>query len=917
MQKVEVLEDRLSNWIRELGWEKPTPIQEKAFPVLLRKKTSLLVAPTGSGKTEAAVLPIFNMLATEPPTAKGIRALYIRPLRALNRDILRRIISYAERAGLSAEVRHGHTSAAARRRQLLRPPDVLVTTPETLSIILTSRKFVEHLRPLEWAVVDEVHELVGNERGSHLAASLERLNTASEREAVRVGLSATVGDLDEAAKFLAGTNRKCAVIVDNSVRDYKVSCKYIDGSLVDVATDLLSYVKESGSADKTVLVFTNTRDEAEHLGAVLKARSPDMLVEVHHGSLSREAREDTETKLRQGEPGIVVCTSSLELGLDIGSVNLVIQYGSPRQAVKLIQRIGRSRHRLGESATGAILTNRADEELESLALMERVRTQSLEATSIHFGALDVVAHQAVGLVLERSSVSPQEIAGLLKNSYPFHAITTEVVDKCLRLLERQGIVRYDGERAKRRGPKTFEFYFENVSTIPDIQQFEVIDVTKKKIVGRLDQMFVGEYVEPGKPFVLKGQSWKIISIDDENKKMHVEPLFRDLTQIPYWIGELIPVEYETAQLVGKFRRGIVSGTVRASEKQGRRLGETKEILGLLPDEKEIIVEQKKASSTAVIHACFGTKVNQTLSTILSTLLSSKIGFLVETRSDPYRIVLSTNGRLDPHKVEVALKEDFDIENVLAVSVIGTHPLNWKTWYVAKKFGVIGKQAQYDRRVARLIQDRYFGTPLYDEVLRELFLEKYDIPKVKSILEGVKSGSVKVRVKEVDEYSPLAKPILEYTSTFAALPLTMEKTIMALVKERLSNAKHKLVCMSCGKWESVVKTKDAPEQISCPICRSRLVTETYQNDPDLLQIVRRRTAGKGLTEEEDKKYRRAWKNSSLLQNFGKRALVVLSGFGIGPDTAARVLRSTTDEEEMYRGIYRAEKNYIATRGFWQD
>jgi ATP-dependent Lhr-like helicase len=918
VQKTDVLEDRLSAWIHHLGWERPTPIQQKGFPVVIRKKTSLLVAPTGSGKTEAAVIPVFSILEAEPKTFKGIRALYVTPLRALNRDILRRILSYAERARLSAEVRHGDTPTSVRRRQLLKPPDVLITTPETLSIILTSRKLVDYLRPLEWVIVDEVHELIGNERGAHLAASLERLASASEKEIVRVGLSATVGDLEEAAKFLAGGERKCAIIVDNSVREYNVSCRYIEGSLADVASSLLSDVRQvSGPSQKTILVFTNTRDEAEHLGAILKAKSDGIPVDVHHGSLSRETREDTETKLREGGTGIVVSTSSLELGLDIGSVNYVVQYGSPRQAVKLVQRVGRSRHKLGESATGAILTNRADEELESLALIERVRKHSLETTPIHFGALDVIAHQAVGVVLERNSVSTTEIVSLLKNAYPFRNLTKESVDGCFRLLERQGIVRYDGERAKRRGPKTYQFYFDNVSTIPDIQQFEVIDVTKKKVVGRLDQMFVGEYGEPGKPFVLKGSSWKIISIDDEKKAVHVEPLFTDLTQIPYWIGELIPVAFETAQIVGRLRRDVVSGKLQASGKQLNRLTETREVLGLLPDESRIIVEQKRGTSTVVVHCCFGTKVNQTLATILSTMLSSKIGFLVEARSDPYRVVLSTNGRLNIDGIETVLRENFNIENILAASVIGTHPLNWKTWYVAKKFGVIEKGAQYDRRAAKLIQDRYFGTPLHEEVLRELFLEKYDIPNVSRILESIRSGLIPIHARVVDDFSPLAKPILEYASTFAALPLTMEKTIIDLVRARLSNTKHKLLCMSCGRWESIVRTKDVSEPITCPICRSRLITETYQSDQELQEIIRRKISGKELTEDKNKKYRKAWKNSSLIQNFGRKALIVLSGFGIGPDTAARVLRSTTDEEEMYRGIYRAEKNYVATRGFWQD
>ena len=661
--------------------------------------------------------------------AQGIRVLYITPLRALNNDIFKRLIAYAEAEGLKAEIRHGDTSSYARQKQLVSPPDVLITTPETLGILLVSRKFKAHLAALECVVIDELHELLGNERGSHLAVSLERLQRISKHpEFMRVGLSATVGDADEAGKFLVGDHAKCAVVTDTEARGYDVKIRYTGGNLAGLAQKILDYIAEENGRDKSTLVFTNTRDEAEFLGAVLKAKSPSVPVEVHHGSLSKESRETTEGMLRSGDAGIVVCTSSLELGLDIGAVNLVVQVGSPRQATKLIQRIGRSRHKMRLRAVGAVITNRLDDELESLSLLQRVEKHSLEAISIHKKPLDVLAHHIAGLALEESTFKIEEALEMFCKAYPFSDLTKEDLDAVATILESQGIIRFDGEALKRRGPRTYDYYFSNLSTIPDIQQFEVHDISTKKIIGRLDKVFVGEYGEPGKPFVLKGNTWRIVSIDDDKKILFAEPMSRDLTTIPYWVGELIPIEYETSQIVGLFRRQIVSGTAKVplnvSQDQIERLESSNQVLTGIPDEKSVVIEKRKGSAAIVIHSCLGTKVNQTLATVLSTLLSAKIGYLVETKSDAYRIVLSTNGPLETKNVADALKESIDLQNILTASIVGTHPLNWKTWYVAKKFGVIDKGSQYDRRAARLIQERYKGTPLYNEILRELFHEKY-------------------------------------------------------------------------------------------------------------------------------------------------------------------------------------------------
>lgn len=917
MSSIQKLEQTVTEKFSRLGWDQLTPIQSKAYPVILRQRNALLVAPTGSGKTEAAIVPIIAFLAKESRSRKGIRAIYITPLRALNRDIFRRVLEYAKSENLSAAVRHGDTPTSVRRKITENPPDLLITTPETLAILLTGKRSREGLATVRWVIIDELHELISSERGTHLSLSLERLEKISDSKIVRVGLSATVGNLDVASKFLAGKRKSSAVLVDHSIRNYEIDCKCVDGSLVDVSDFILRYVSKEIGQRGTSLLFTNTRVEAESIGAILKAKSQDILVDVHHGSLSKETREDTESRLRSGEAGIVVCTSSLELGLDVGAVSLVIQLGSPRQAVKLIQRMGRSRHRVGATAKGLLVTNSEDDELEALALIDRVSEMNLEPSYIHENAHDVVAHQAVGMAIERGRVSLEEVVHIFENAYPFKELTSNDVEESLILLDRQGVIRFDGGML-RMGGRTFQYYYENISTIPDLMQFQVIDITKKKIVGRLDQMFVGEYGEPGKSFVLRGNSWRIVSIDDEKRVMHVEPMLREISTIPHWIGELIPVDLETAKRVGKMRRQVLSNSEsRTCERQMKRLKETRDTLQMIPDESNIVIENKIAHDVIVIHCCFGSRINQTLATVLSVLISSKTGFMVDAKSDPYRIILSSQGNISTNDIESSLNQDLDLKKLLSVAVIGTHPLNWKTWYVAKKFGIIKKDSQYDRRAARLIQNRYRNTPLYREVMRELMLEKYDIERTRIILDELKKGKIMLHKKDVREFSELTKPILEHATRFAALPLTVEKSILDLVKERLEGTRSRLVCMSCGKWEAVITPRDVGDTISCSICRSRLVANTYLGDYDLIKIVQKKRGGKSLKREEEICFRKAWKTSSLIQNFGRRAVLVRSGFGIGPDTAARILRKSLDDDEFLKNVYFAEKTYVTTRGFWKD
>ncbi|HKZ61738.1 MAG TPA: DEAD/DEAH box helicase [Nitrososphaera sp.] len=900
---------------RKEGFTSLTTIQRKALPVISRKVNCLLVAPTGSGKTEAAVLPVFTMLAQEKSPGKMIRAMYITPLRALNNDVLRRVVRYAQSEGLRVEIRHGDTTVLARKKIVEDPPDVLITTPESLAVILTSEKMLAALKGLQWVIVDEVHELVANERGAHLSLSLERLQAASSQQVARIGLSATVGNLKQAAQFVSGTGRRHAVLVDSASRGYDIEVRFVKGSLNNVAHFVIDYVKKE-KVEGSILLFTNTRDEAEYLGTILKNQG-DIKVDVHHGSLSKEMREETEHTLRSGEAGIVVCTSSLELGLDIGSVDLVIHYGSPRQVSKLMQRIGRSRHRHRSFAKGLVVTNNPDDEIEALAIIRRMRKGSIEEQKMHEGALDVMAHHLVGLAMQtRDPVKVDYAFDLITRAYPFRKISLFDVESCLEILTNHNVIKYDREnQTYLRKIKAYKYYFENLSMIPHVLKFEVIDSISKRRIGTLDQQFVGDYGEKGNVFVLRGSQWRVLAVDERRLIVNVEPLRGAAINIPYWVGEMIPVDFKTAEEVGAIRSQAAGGRAKLSTPI---MDNTKKALKVVPDSKNIVVESYIARNILVMHAVFGSKVNNTIASLLSTILSSQLGYIVESRSDAYRIMLTSSARIAQGRLEAVLSDVYDLEPVIIAALTGTHNINWKVWMVAKRFGLISREAVYDKKVARMIYDRYSKTPVSAESIRELVHDKYDVQQTQKVLDDIKQKRIKVHWLEVSEFSDLAKTIIEHSGKMAgAMPLSVEKGVIELVKERLEKTKHRLVCIRCGKWERVMETKDVVEEISCPYCRSRLITATFWSDDEMSKIIRVRLAGGKLTPEQNHRFERAWKVASLVNNFGKKAIIVLAGHGVGADTAARILRNYVDDEQVYKSIYEAERQYVITRGFWAD
>src|SRR3989441_840056 len=429
-----VLKPPVLKRLEKEGFLEASPIQELSIPAILRGENVLLIAPTGTGKTLAAILPVLDKFleARSSERTHGISILYVTPLRALNRDLLRRLEEMGRDLDVKIEVRHGDTPTSARSRQAKSPPDMLITTPETLQSILVGKRMKEHLRAVRWVVVDEVHELATDERGVQLSIALERLLELTGREFQRIGLSATIREPERIGQFLVGTGRQVSILRSDEERGLQISIGSVSptGKDHEEATRLglpISTVARARKilglieAHKSTLVFTNTREHAEALASQLLALGA-VGVKVHHGSLSRELREEAEKEFQAGSLRALICTSSLELGIDIGSVDFIIQYTSPRETTRLVQRIGRSGHTLGGTSRGIILTITPDDILESAVLIQRAKEGRLERPIIHEKALDVLAHQIIGMLMQQRRMTIEEILQLVRRSYPFREV---------------------------------------------------------------------------------------------------------------------------------------------------------------------------------------------------------------------------------------------------------------------------------------------------------------------------------------------------------------------------------------------------------------------------------------------------------------------------------------------------------------
>jgi len=893
-----------SSVLSEAGITRPTDIQVKAWPVIVRRRHCLIIAPTGAGKTEAAILPVLASIAAKRGQGEGIRAVYVTPLRALNRDILQRLRRYARVVGLDAEVRHGDSPRSVRRKTLLKPPELLVTTPETLSILLSSKRFKTHFRDVEWVVVDEIHELVNNKRGAHLAISLQRLCSVAVQRPTMIGISATVGNPAQAGRYLAGEGQKCAILIDSSSRSYEVKVVFLRGDLKGFVNYVIQDIGDHGY--RTCLVFANTRDEVEILTMLF--RDSELSVGAHHGSLAREVREEVEMALRRNEVQVVVCTSSLELGIDLGGIDHVYQLNSPRQVSKLVQRIGRSLHGVGMKASGTVICVDIEEYVESLALVERLKKGDVEKVMPLNGPLDVLAHHVVGMVLERGPLDAVEALNVFKRAYQYRLLERPVLEEVINELAGNLLLRRSENVVRGHGQRTLTYYYSGVSMIPDVETYEVVELTSRKRIGYIDERFVMENLGRGQSFILRGEPWRVLSIDDNEARVLVERANTLAGAIPIWAGESIPVEKETALIVGRIRavKGLVHDRT-LDEFRSRMLQE----LGTIPDSKNIVIEINRRG--VVIHSCFGTKINNTFECIFSALTRSIYGIPFQTISDPYRIFVGGGTPELGNKLKEFLSTISEIRGLVCEEIVSRKMFHYTLWQVAKRFGVIDRNAKYDERAARAVLDRYKDTPIFREALGELLQRKYDIEGTEEVLRSILFGQIGVHTRQLETCSQVASRMVEEAAFLGVGGLHQA---VEDLKERLARRHVKTLCLTCGKWMRIFKVYDTPDAIKCPLCHSKMVALVSPFNNEIEKTTRKKVEHRPLTKEEEVAFRKAWKSASLFLSFGKKAAIALACYGVGEQTAARILQRSLTEFDLYLNLYFAERNYLLYRQYWR-
>ncbi|MEM3017688.1 MAG: hypothetical protein QXO25_02275, partial [Candidatus Bathyarchaeia archaeon] len=499
-------------------------------------------------------------------------------------------------------------------------------------------------------------------------------------------------------------------------------------------------------------------------------------------------------------------------------------------------------------------------------------------------------------------------------------------------LRQQGVIRLREVTISARFPRARQYYYENLSVIPDVKKYTVFDFDLKRRLGTLDQEFVAKRCRSGTEFIMHGHTWRVVSVDDERLSVEVEAVAPTLNAIPSWEGEIIPVSLEVALEVGRLRALCLETKDVESPDLARDLhldstSVNKVIETVkehsrdypLPTDSQIVIE--RFENCLIVHSCFGNLVNETLGLVLSTLLQARLGVNVLSQVDTYRIGFVAPLRLEPILVadELLKLKPGEIREIVEASVEGTELFAWRHWHVAKRFGAVEAKADYSLRKAKLLVEVFRNTPVNSETRREVYLEKLDIEGTAWVIQKIAAGEIKVAV--VDQKgagcSPFALPMIDKIVPHDLIrPALPTKALTEVVKERLMSTNVKLICIFNGDWEGVRAVGTLPETIRCPKCKSTLIAVAYHGDNRLLPIILKKKNRGKLTGEEEEIWNTAWRSAGLVQTAGRKAVLAMAARGVGPRTAARILRQPVRSEmEFYAEILKAEREYQRTRLFW--
>ncbi len=855
-----VLNKYVRDWFTK-NFDGLTPPQRYSFKLISEGRNTLVTAPTGSGKTMSAFLSIISRLfdySLEGKLENRVYCIYVSPLRALNNDIHRNLARPLEEVydaikkdrgieiikhnirQVTIGVRTGDTTQKERQQMLAKPPNILVTTPESLAILLNSQKFVEHLKTVEFLVLDEVHELANNKRGVHLSLSVERLANLANGRFARVGLGATLYPLDEAAKYLAGYNGKepnDCMIVDASWS------KKLDVKVISPVKDLI-YAKEGEIEDelykringiikesKTTLIFTNTRSGTERVVFNLKKRfgyGED--IAAHHGSLSRESRLEVEEMLKKGSIKCAVSSTSLELGVDIGSIENVVQLGSPKSVTRAVQRIGRAGHSYKSTAKGEMIVLNRDDLVECTVMLDAALKRHLDSFTVPQNALDVLAQHIVGMALAKRW-DVDEAYSVVKGSYAYHnlqkqdfvALLNYLAGNYVGLESRRvyGKIWYDEKENAfgKRGKFTKVIYMLNLGTIPDEVAVNVVLEGTKRWIGNIEEEFLMR-LKPGDIFTLGGKLYKFEYA--KAMKCYVTQAQASSPTIPPWFSEQLPLSFELATRIGEFRAefGKVMNSYLGRRKTayGRTSRMPKEIsdyLGkfpvdensktaifsyfaeqllyakALPSIEMLLIESTADPATEkhylIFHSLFGRRVNDALSRAfameIGELLNEDIGIMINDNG--FMLVSDESLHIDSKIMQEAINDlssgnlasDMrkNIRNTELMKRIFRHVAgrsfmilrNYKGWRIG-----VGRQQTNSQLVFKAAEEMDPNFPLIKEAYREILNEKMDLPRAEQVLAMLKDGKMRWEIIE----TPLPSP-------FAHSLITFGRADVVLMKER--------------------------------------------------------------------------------------------------------------------------------------
>ncbi|MEM0242366.1 MAG: DEAD/DEAH box helicase [Fervidicoccaceae archaeon] len=924
------LHPKLQAVLEKYGYIKPTPIQEKSIPLILMGKSVIISAPTGSGKTEAALFPIFSMMVEQNSWKGNPLMVYITPMRALNRDIYVRMREISNEMGLRSIVRHGDSSRKERREFTEGKHHWFITTPESFSIIVTHRAFKNIISDIRWVVIDEVHELIENERGAMLSVVLERLRKKIGSFQL-VAISATISKFNTVKKLLSCS--ECAEIKENEMKKMIIDVRSIpfeENESEDINYKVIKELRKIMEQKKSTILFTNTRDTAEFLSYKFRELGYKD-VEVHHGSLSASVRTEAEKKLKEGSLKGIIATSSLELGIDIGAVDQIIQFNSPRQVLRLIQRIGRSGHRLGSISRGTIFSiHDITDMLESVVIARRAFEGKYEDLNIVWEPLDVALHQAVGMVLAGDARREEEILEVLRKAYPFKDLSGEKLNEILNFASNIGLLKISENGEILPGYRSREYYY-STNMIADTRKVPVMTVNNE-LVGSLDAEFVFSELENDRTFILRGREWKVLSIEDD--RIIVEEVEEHKGLPPSWTGDLIPVSRNVAREAISLLRRICYGEpfekIRAEyrsltstvyENIMRVCGEQQKRGFILPHPDHLVVEKGEDESLTVIHVPLGTKGNFTLALILGKYILSRMGGGVSIKSDPYKLFIEKSSLLRTENLEdsiygLASQKEYELDEMLRSAIKESNAFRYRMILVARKMGALGEN--YSIKDSKKILRYYKDTVVGEEALREIMFEKTDMEVVLKLLRGIREGWIKIIKQPVRGLSPYTLHSIrgENPISYAAEGIPRELALKTL-EMRIMEKEVIMKCLSCGyEWRS--KIKDLPMIIECGKCRSRAVVPIPPGNLEFLTAVREGLNKKKLDGKKKEYFDEAVKRAKLVINYGKNAVIALAPYGVGPRSASRALsKLKLGWKNFIEALYDEEKNYIKNRKYWDQ